>query len=61
MIEKGAVFESIFKKTTTFTKDEFYELMAYASTVDDFKIEIMEIEESKKEKDQNKEYNNNII
>lgn len=42
MIEKGAVFESIFKITTTFTKDEFYDLIAYASTKDDFKIKIME-------------------
>ncbi|MFY1027837.1 DUF3847 domain-containing protein [Actinobacillus seminis] len=48
LIEKGAVFESIFKTTTEFTKDEFYELIAYASTLDDFKIKIMELEETKK-------------
>ena len=50
MIEKGAVFESIFKTTTEFTKDEFYELIAYASTLDDIKIKIMEIEERKRAK-----------
>lgn len=61
MIEKGAVFESIFKTTTEFTKDDFYELIVYASTLDDFKIKIMEIEERKKEKKQNTEDDNNII
>ena len=61
MIEKGAVFESIFKTTTEFSKDEFYELITYASTLDDFKIKIMEIEERKKEKEQNTEDDNNII
>lgn len=43
MLEKGAVFESIFKTTTTFTKDEFYDLIAYISTLDEIKIKIMEI------------------
>lgn len=51
MIEKGAVFESIFETTSTFTKDEFYELIVYASTLDEIKIQIMEIEERKKEKE----------
>lgn len=55
LTEKGAVFESIFKTTTTFTKDEFYDLIAYASTLDEIKIKIMEIEESKKEKEENTE------
>lgn len=53
IIEKGAVFESIFEITSAFTRDEFYELIAYASTLDNFKIKIMEIEERKKEKDEN--------
>lgn len=57
LIEKGAVFESIFETTTTFTKDEFYELIAFATTLDDFKIKIMELEESKKDKEQNAENN----
>lgn len=61
LIEKGAVFESIFKTTTTFTKDEFYELIAYASILDDFKIKIMEIEETKKDKEKNIKDDNSII
>ena len=61
MIEKGAVFESIFKTTTEFTKDEFYELIAYLGTLDNIKNKIMEIEESKKEKEENTEDDNNII
>lgn len=61
LIEKGAVFESIFEQTTTFTKDEFYELIAYASTLDEIKIKIMEIEENKKGKAINLEDDNNII
>lgn len=48
LIEKGAVFESVFKTTIEFTKDEFYELIAYASTLDEIKIKIMELEETKK-------------
>ncbi len=58
MIEKGAVFESIFNTTNKFSKDEFYELIAYASTLDNFKIKIMKL---KKEKDKNTEVDNNII
>lgn len=61
MIEKGAVFESIFKTTTEFTKDEFYELIVYLGTLDEIKIKIMEIEEIKKEKEQNTEDENHII
>lgn len=52
---------SIFKTTTEFSKDEFYELIAYGSTLDDFKIKIMEIEERKKEKDENVEEDNKKI
>lgn len=61
LIEKGAVFESVFKTTIEFTKDEFYELISYASTLDDFKNKIIEIEERKKEKEQNTEDDNKII
>lgn len=61
LIEKGAIFESIFKTTNTFTKDEFYELIAYASTLNDFKIKIMEIEKRNKENGYNTEDENHII
>ena len=57
MIEKGAVFESIFQQTTTFTKDEFYELISFASTLDEIKLKIMEIEEKKIETEQSIESN----
>ena len=49
--EKGAIFESIFKQTTKFTKDEYYELIAYAGTLDEFKLKIMEIEDNRKLKE----------
>lgn len=61
LIEKGAVFESIFEQTTTFTKDEFYELIAYASTLDEIKIKIIEIEEKKIENEQSIEDENSLI
>ncbi|HGQ2419155.1 TPA: DUF3847 domain-containing protein [Streptococcus pneumoniae] len=47
LIEKGAVFESIFEESIDLTKDEFYKLIKTLNNDEEIRLNIMEILEER--------------
>ncbi|XVG96417.1 DUF3847 domain-containing protein [Eubacteriales bacterium KG125] len=60
LIEKGAVFESVFEESIDLTKDEFYKLITSLND-EEIRLYIMEILESREVKVDDENVENKII
>lgn len=53
--DKGAVFESIIKESIAFSKDDFYQLLIYAKSLNEFVQKVSELSKKAMEKSTSEE------